>query len=325
MSEFGLIEIIRQRASSTANGYSTTDKAGDGVRLGIGDDAALVEVPFGHELVVTTDTLNSGIHFDPEVSAADIGHKALAVNLSDLAAMGASPRWVLLSISMPDLDQQWLEEFVDGFFSLADEAGVILVGGDTCSGGLSISVTAMGLVPGGQAITRAGGRPDDLVVVSGSIGDAALALLETQKGGHVHATGLIALHRPLPRIALGSSLVGKASACIDISDGLLADLGHVAKASGCAAIIELDRLPTAAALRGLNPEERWKLQLAGGDDYELCFTIPPGTRPDLPGMASELEIDLTVVGKLTQGDGIRCLAADGSEFEMQSAGYEHFK
>ena len=314
MSEFQLIELIRQRAGD----------AGSGVNLGIGDDCALVSVPAGFELAATMDTLNSGVHFDPETDAESIGHKALAVNLSDLAAMGAKPMWVLLSISIPNYDRDWLVSLIDGFLTLAENSNVSLIGGDTCSGALSISVTALGIVPSGQALTRAGASPGDLVVVSGHPGDAAFALSQAQAGTVVPVEALNALHRPLPRIALGLSLVGKATACIDISDGLLADLGHIVNASGCGAVIEPARIACSTALQAIGPDQRWRLQLTGGDDYELCFTLPPSEESCLADLAHELGTELSVVGTIAEGSGVRCIAPSGRDLDFGLSGYEHF-
>jgi thiamine-monophosphate kinase len=315
MGEFQLIDWIKQRVGI----------GGAGVLMGIGDDAAVLDLPPGSELVITTDTLNAGVHFDPESNPTGIGHKALAVNLSDLAAMGATPRWVLLSISLPAMDPPWIEAFVDAFLGLASASGVSLVGGDTCRGPLSVSVTALGTVQRGQALLRGSARPGDLIVVSGSLGSAALALGEIQRGEIPGDNGLSALHQPVPRIALGSSLVGKATSCIDISDGLLADLGHLVTASACGAEIMLEQLPAGSDLQQRDPELRWKLQLSGGDDYELCFSVPAGEEEQLLRLSLALDLELTVIGKMVKGSGIRCLKPDGTEFDMENAGYEHFK
>ena len=251
MAEFDLIERIRVRAM-----------AREGVLLGIGDDAAVLHVPAGHELVVTADTLNAGVHFPLDAAPADIGWKALAVNLSDLASMGARPAWCTLSLSLPADDPAWLDGFLDGFLELADAHAVALVGGDTTRGPLSIAVTAMGWVEAGAALRRDGARIGDEVWVTGTLGDAAAALV---LGGHVplpldgaampvveagNAAVLRArLARPTPRVVVGRALAGLAHACVDVSDGLLADLGHICRRSGVGAVIELARLPASPALR----------------------------------------------------------------------------
>ncbi|MFT5140758.1 MAG: thiamine-monophosphate kinase [Lysobacterales bacterium] len=314
MGEFQLIEWIRSRIGPNA----------DDTIIGIGDDAAVLALPKDQELVITTDTLNAGVHFDDGISAADLGHKALAVNLSDLAAMGATPRWVLLSISIPELDQPWLEEFVTGFLSLAETFRVSLVGGDTCLGGLSISVTAIGQINAGMALGRKGARPGDLIVVSGTLGDAALALSELRKCRIPDDSSLRALYLPLPRIALGASLVGKASACIDISDGLLADLGHIVNSSACGGILELDKLPASTALRCHETETQWTMQLSGGEDYELCFSISPDREAELQSLGKATGSELSIIGRMVEGSGVVCVKPDGNFFELECTGYQHF-
>ena len=315
MGEFQLIEWIRQHAGGDHSG----------VELGIGDDAAILSLPAECELAVTADTLNAGVHFDADTPPENVGHKALAVNLSDLAAMGAVPRWVLLSLSMPGQDRAWFEGFINGFLGLAKEFGVALVGGDTCSGELSISVTALGQVQAGQALTRSGASPGDLIAVSGQLGNAALALKRMLDGADPGAAGLLALQKPLPRIALGASLVGKATACIDISDGLLADLGHITESSACGAEVDLSRLPGSHDLQQCDAHLRWNLQLAGGDDYELCFSIPPRLLRQLSHWSTELNLELTIIGKMVGGTGVRCIGAEGAEYIPEQAGYEHFQ
>ena len=291
MSEFRIIDWIRQRAGV----------GGAGIKLGIGDDAAVLEVELGHELVVSSDMLISGVHFHEDVPPEKLGHKSLAVNLSDLAAMGAKPRWVLLSISSGNKDQIWLEAFINGFLELAETTGVSLVGGDTCSGSLSISVTALGEVPQGQAIKRNGAQAGDLICVSGLLGEAALALGQLDTGKLTSDSCLEALYCPQARINLGQALRGLATSCIDISDGLLADLGHIAKASSCGAEIELDLLPASPELKACELAERWALQLSGGDDYELCFTLPAAQEAVLQRLQAELGLKLTVVGTMVEG------------------------
>ncbi len=225
--------------------------------------------------MAATDTLNAGTHFPDDTAAYDIAHKCLAVNLSDLAAMGATPRWALLSLSLPKVDPQWLQSFIQGFKTLAQAHGVVLVGGDTTSGPLSVCVTALGVIEPGKQLQRNGAKPGDLLVVSGTVGGAARVLELLRDGNAVTDRQL--LDRPQPRVKLGQALAGYASACIDISDGLLADLGHVLKASGCGARIELAQLPYADLLADLDEKSRWNCQLSGGDDYELLFTLRNAT------------------------------------------------
>jgi len=315
MGEFQLIEWIRQQAGSDDSRTI----------LGIGDDAAVLSVPENQELVISTDTLNTGIHFDERISATDLGYKSLAVSLSDLAAMGSNPRWVLLSISLPEINTAWIEDFIDSFVGLAKTSGVTLVGGDTCAGSLSVTVTAMGLVNPGCALTRGGARPGDLVVVSGTLGDAGKALSDLEMNRLPGESSTRALYHPVPRIALGTSLVGKASSCIDISDGLLADLGHIAKASTCAALVETSLLPTSSGLRKYPQERRWVWQLTGGEDYELCFTIAADDECQLAALEKSLDVKLTVIGQMVEGSGIRCVRPDGELFSVELDGYQHFR
>ena len=328
MAEFDLIERIRARAI-----------ARDGVLLGIGDDAALLKVPAGHELVVTADTLNAGVHFPADATPADIGWKALAVNLSDLASMGARPAWCTLSLSLPGDDTAWLDAFLDGFLGLANTHAVALVGGDTTRGPLSIAVTAMGWVEAGAALRRDGARPGDDVWVTGTLGDAAAALV---LGGYVpipldgvampvveagNAAALRArLARPAPRVAVGRALAGLAHACVDVSDGLLADLGHICRRSGVGAEIELARLPASPALRAAyaDDELRAALQAAGGDDYELCFSASTAAREAVARALEQAGTTGTRIGRITDGDGVRALAADGSPWRPFRGGYVHF-
>lgn len=314
MGEFDLIRLIRDAAG----------QPGAGVRCGIGDDAAVLDVPPGKELIVTTDTLHCGVHFPAETAAEDVGYKALAVNLSDLAAMGAEPRWALLSLSLPESDSRWVQRFIGGFGELAAATRVCLVGGDTCAGPLSVTVTAIGLAEPGRAIMRSGARAGDLVVVSGVPGMAGLALQRLNAGLEPDPESSRALFRPVPRIALGIALVGKATACIDISDGLLADLQHVVQASGRGADIELARLPCRPILAGMPAEERWRVQLTGGDDYELCFTLPPDLEHALAGLTARSGPELAVIGCITDQPGVRSLTPAGDFFDTGKAGYEHF-
>ena len=318
MKEF---ELIRQIQRETAVSYP--DGFEHGVKLGIGDDAAVLEVPPDQHLVAATDTLNAGVHFPLDTSPLDIGYKCLAVNLSDLAAMGATPRWALLSLSLPKADPEWVHLFSKGLRSLAQLHGVTLVGGDTTSGPLSVSLTALGFVEPGRQLTRGGAKPGDLLVVSGTIGGAAHAL-DSLKAGEP-STERYLLDRPQPRVDLGQSLKGYASACIDISDGLLADLGHVVKASGCGAKIQLQNLPIAESLDGLEQKKLWNYQLTGGDDYELLFTLPPHHEACLAHWRETLEIGLSVIGEIDDGAGIRCVDNHGEPYHPEGAGFEHFR
>ncbi|MFT3763141.1 MAG: thiamine-phosphate kinase [Pseudoxanthomonas sp.] len=312
--EFDLIERIRSRAASR-----------DDVVLGIGDDAAILQPPPGRQLIVTADTLNAGVHFPEATAATDIGWKSLAANLSDLAAMGAQPAWCTLSLSLPKSDPVWLDGFIDGFLQLAVRHGVALVGGDTTRGPLSVSVTAMGLVESGGALRRDGAKPGDDVWVTGTLGDAAAALQSLFAGAAVDRALRARLDRPTPRVAAGLRLVGLASACIDVSDGLLADLGHVCERSGVGAEIDIDRLPASPALLRFKPALRRPWQATGGDDYELCFTAPPRLRDEVQQALDFAETPGTRVGRIVAGPGVRALNAEGNEWSPPRAGFDHFR
>jgi thiamine-monophosphate kinase len=313
--EFALIDRIRARVQPRAD-----------VALGIGDDAAVLDLPAGQQLVVACDTLVAGVHFPAETTAADIGWKALAVNLSDLAAMGATPAWCTLALTLPDADADWVEAFLDGFLAAAEEHDITLVGGDTTSGPLSITVTAHGLVPAGQALRRDGARDGDEVWITGSIGDAAGALQQWRARGPASAKLRYRLDHPTPRVPAGLALRGLASACIDISDGLAADLGHVLKASQLGARIDLGRLPTSRTLADhFDEATRWPLQLAGGDDYELCFTAPPSAAFAIEQAMAACDTTATVIGQLRAGTGLRLLTPEGEDYALPSAGFQHFQ
>lgn len=319
-SEFDLIARIRGRAASRRD-----------VVLGIGDDAAVLRAASGHELVVTMDTLVAGRHFPRAAAPRDIGWKALAVNFSDLAAMGAAPAWITLALTLPRNDVEWLDAFIGGFMALARRHGVALVGGDTTRGPLSITVAAHGLLPRGSAMRRDGARAGDAIYASGSLGDAA-AGLRVARGGLAAAPAAAArtlrtrLDRPEPRVALGLALRGVASAAIDVSDGLVQDLGHVLRASGVGAVLEVDAVPASRALRAAvgGTAARRRLQLAGGDDYELCFTVPPRREPRLAAIARRLRLPLTRIGTVLPTPGLALLDARARPVHLRRAGYDHF-
>lgn len=314
--EFELVERIRRRARGRGD-----------VVLGIGDDAALLAPPPGRLLAVATDTLNVDVHFPGGTAAADLGWKSLAVNLSDLAAMGAEPAWATLSLSLPHGDAAWVEAFLDGFFELATRHGLALVGGDTTRGALSVCVTVHGFVAQEAALRRGGARAGDDVWVTGTLGDAAAALVQWRAGGAADDALRARLDRPLPRVDAGLALgAGIARAAIDVSDGLLADLGHVCAASGTGADIELAALPVSAALGArFNAEARRAVQATGGDDYELCFTAPPAQRDAIAALAARIATPLTRIGRIVPGDRVRALLADGSEWTPPRAGHVHFE
>jgi thiamine-monophosphate kinase len=301
--------------------------------LGVGDDAALVRVRSTHDLVASTDMLVADRHFFRDADPRSLGHKALAVNLSDLAAMGATPRWATLALALPAADARWVRSFARGFMALARRHDVDLIGGDTTRGPLNICVQIMGEAPHGKALRRDGARSGDDIWVSGTLGDAALALaalkwrikLKPAELAHCAAR----LHRPQPRIALGLALRGVAHSAIDISDGLLADLGHILERSEVAAEIELAALPASAILRRyLNRVAACSALLAGGDDYELCFTAPPRARERIARLGRNARVSVTRIGsvRLHRRGTPRLIvrAPDGAALRVVRGGYDHF-
>jgi thiamine-monophosphate kinase len=320
--EFDLIELIRQR----------TAQPRDDVRLGIGDDAAVLAMPAGQELVVAIDTLVEGVHFPRSTAAIDIGWKALAVNLSDLAAMGASPAWALLSLTLPQADRDFVEGFVEGFAQLAQPNRLALVGGDTTRGPLTVSVAVHGFVPPGKALTRQGARVGDVVLVTGTLGDAAAGLRALQPSARpdedtskLREYLIDRLNRPTPRLAAGIALRDQAHACVDVSDGLLADLGHICSASGVGAEIDAALLPRSSALLGLYDDTTaLQFALSGGDDYELCFCVPANQLAQVQADLSRLGGGATRIGRIVAGEGVRVRGHDGAWMEPRAAGWEHF-
>lgn len=309
------------------------------VRLGIGDDAALLAVPGDAELVLTTDALVEGTHFLPGAPARSLGHRALAVNLSDIAAMGAAPAWMLLSLVMPEVREGWLAEFCAGLAALAARHAVALVGGNLSRGALSITVQLAGLVPRGQALRRAGARPGDALYVSGTPGDAAAGrqLLAGAPGAtraalEHDAQALIArFEYPTPRVALGQALRSQASACIDVSDGLYIDARRMLDASECGGAIEPTQLPLSAPLRALAARQGWpqqqtlRLALGGGEDYELCFCARPERHGTLLELAGTLGERITRIGTVTAGTGLSVTSSNRQLGEMLASGsFDHF-
>jgi thiamine-monophosphate kinase len=289
--------------------------------LGVGDDCALLRPDAGLELALTTDMLIEGRHFLPGADPRALGHKALAVNLSDLAAMGAAPRWAMLGLSLPAADEGWLAAFSNGFFTLAERHGVDLIGGDTTRGPLlTIAVTAIGEVPSGVAMYRAAARADDDVWVSGELGAAALALVHPEI-----ASAALRLHEPEPRVELGERLRGLARAAIDVSDGLAGDLQHILNRSRVGAVVHYDDIPRAEAFRALNdPELEKDCVLSGGDDYELLFTVSRERRREVESLSRELAIPLTRIGGIRTGEP-KLVVTDGEHKPMSfRAGFDHF-
>jgi len=318
VSEFDLIDVIRKHCAI----------ARDDVRVGIGDDAAVLAVPAHHQLAVSTDTLVSGVHFPEATEAADIGWKSLAVNLSDLAAMGATPAWATLALTLPSSDRAWVENFCGGFASLAREFKLALVGGDTTQGPLTITVTVHGFVPNDMALLRNGARVGDFVFVTGTLGDAAggLRLMGSDEPRTDLAQELVQrLNRPTPRVAQGLVLRGRARSCIDVSDGLLADLGHICTASGVGAEIDVDALPMSSTLSaGFSRDDRRNLQLSGGDDYELCFTASDDAATELLGDLARSGCGATRIGRIIEESGVRVVDAAGNAVAVARRGWEHF-
>lgn len=316
MDEFSL---IRRFFAAPATGR-------DDVVLGIGDDAALLRVSAGQELAVSTDSLVAGVHFPADLPADAVGHRALASNLSDLAAMGATPAWVLMALTLPEIDEAWLEDFSRGFFALAKQHDMALVGGNVARGPLNITLTVQGFVPAGAALTRAGASVGDLVYVTGNPGDAAAGLELLQKGGaDLRHPCVRRFAYPEPRIAAGQALRGVASAAIDVSDGLLADLGHLLEARGFGAKLGLARLPVSAELLSLHAEDQaWAFALTGGDDYELCFTVHADRAAAAESRLQAVGCKVTCIGAVAAGSGIHCLDHDGQPRSYPHPGHRHF-
>lgn len=317
LSEFELIRTYFSGLTGTR----------DDVALGIGDDCALLTVPAGKTLAVSTDTLVENRHFRAGVDAADLGHKALAVNLSDLAAMGAEPAWVTLALTLPEADAQWLRRFAQGFSELAAEYRVALVGGDTTRGPLAMTIQVHGFVDSDRALRRDAARPGDLLYVTGTLGDAGLALL-VEQGLYTRPEYLEFLRsrlaRPRPRVEAGQAMRGLATSAIDVSDGLSSDLGHVLEASGCGATLQLGQLPMSPAVREYVSETGdWNLPLAGGDDYELCLAIPQERQGDAEAIGKGLECGLAWIGSVEATPGLRC-ATESGELVDGASGYDHF-
>lgn len=321
MSEFAMIRRLLRDAPQPRKD----------VVIGPGDDGAVLALPAGHELVLTTDTLISGRHFPKDTSAEDVGWKALAVNLSDLAAMGADPAWITIALSLPNAEEAWLAGFVAGLFPLLETSGAALVGGDLTQGDLSITVQAAGLIPSGQALRRDSAKVGDAVCVTGDLGDAALGLsLWSQRGRRSRSSGQLSerdylidrLCRPTPRIASGKLLRGRAHAGVDISDGLAADLGHMLTASNVGANLNVEALPSSDALsRCITQTQRMQYQLNGGDDYELCVTLP---QAEVAAVQAALDCKFTVVGEIIAQPGLNLLNAHGQDVVVVGGGYDHF-
>ncbi|HEB55025.1 MAG TPA: thiamine-phosphate kinase [Gammaproteobacteria bacterium] len=323
VSEFEIIN--RYFASQTV--------AGENIILGIGDDAAIVSIPADKQLVVSMDSLISGVHFPVQTSAADIAWKALAVNLSDLAAMGARPAWFTLALSLPEVDHNWLAAFSESLADISSTYGIPLVGGDTTRGPLSITIQVAGHVEAGQALLRSGAKVGDQIFLSGSIGDAALGLhlLQQQPEGladtdYLNRDLVRRLNRPQPRIELGQALGGIASACIDISDGLFADLSHILKASAVGARLQQAQIPLSEATQQLlseNPQLRPAIYNRG-DDYELCFCVPTEKCRQLEAIEKEQYCRLSHIGEIVSGHDLQLFDAQNNRLDYRHDSYDHF-
>jgi len=321
MNEFALIDRYFRRAGR--------DPA---VRIGIGDDGAVVAPEPGCDLVFSVDMLVEGRHFLADVDPVALGHKTLAVNLSDMAAMGARPRWALLAGALPDVDPDWLDAFARGLFALADRFGVALIGGDTTRGPRNFCLTIIGDVPAGTALTRSGATAGDDIYVSGTLGDAALALADLQGAAHLAAADFAVararLETPEPRVALGERLRGVASAAIDVSDGLTGDLAHILECSCVGATIDLARVPRSPLVTALIDSDRRDMGLAcllaGGDDYELCFTAAASRREALANIAREVHLPLARIGTVTAAPGLVVRDERGAALMPAPRSFDHF-
>jgi thiamine-monophosphate kinase len=326
LGEFDLIKSYFQRAYVP----------GDGVVLGIGDDCALLTPRAGMQLAVSSDMLVEGRHFLSTVSPEALGHKALAVNLSDLAACGAKPFAFTLALALPRVDTAWLHGFSKGLFALADAHGCALVGGDTTQGPLNICITVMGQVPSGQALLRSGAQPGDDIYVSGSVGDARLALevfrgnvqVGTQISAETFEKARVRMERPTPRVALGQALRGIATAAIDVSDGLLGDLAHILQASACGAEVAIDNIAQCSIFtwtsHSLSTQMCREMTAAGGDDYELVFTAPPSARDAVAQAAASATTPAKRIGRITTERTLVLRDADGALVANTFAAFDHF-
>ena len=323
MNEFSLIEKFFSDI-----GFSSTRQFPH-VALGVGDDCALLDLAANTSLAVSTDTFVSGVHFPAEAAAFDIARRCMAAAISDLAAMGAKPLGFTLALTLPAIDESWLQQFSDGLRDSAAYYVIPLVGGDTTRGPLSITLTVHGSVPQSRGLRRSGARPGDSIFVSGNLGDAAAALSLLQGQLSVSASDrdyfMARFYAPQARVVLGQTLQGVASAAIDISDGLLADLGHIARASRVAAVVELSRLPLSVAMQRLDDRQAVEsFALTGGDDYELCFTARPDQHVHLAEFSELLDVKITEVGRILEGEGVSCIDSSGNTVPVAGSGYQHF-
>ncbi|MBS1206743.1 MAG: thiamine monophosphate kinase [Proteobacteria bacterium] len=318
--EFSLIARYFDRARNSRRDVET----------GIGDDCALLNVVEKQTLAISVDTLVAGNHFLPEIDPADLAYKALAVNLSDLAAVGADPAWMTLALTLPEVDESWLEKFSDSLFEQLSYYDMQLIGGDTTRGPLSMTIGIHGYVPPGRAMKRSGAKPGDWIYVTGTPGDSAAGLAILQQrlavGDEANAEYLLKRHlRPTPRVLHGQALRNLASSAIDLSDGLISDLAHILKASQCGARIDLDALPFSDALRRhVEPEQALRWALSGGEDYELCFTVPELNRGALDVAIGQLGVPFTCIGQISADvEGLH-FTRSGKSVALDWKGYDHF-
>lgn len=318
LSEFDLI----------ARYFTRPSRHGTPAVLGVGDDCALLAPSPGVQLAVSTDMLVEGRHFFPNANPIKLGHKSLAVNLSDLAAMGATPVAFTLALSLPDAQAEWLQPFSEGLFKLADEHGCQLIGGDTTKGPLTICITVFGELPPGAALRRDAAQAGDDIWVSGTLGDARLALAGYREEIVLDSATIEAaaerLDEPVPRIALGIALRGIAHAAIDVSDGLIGDLGHILQRSGVGAIVDVDALPAGPTLARRSQELRRRFSLAGGDDYELCFTASASMRDAVVAAADAAHTPVTRIGRIEPNAGLRLTDAGGTPLKLELKSFDHF-
>ena len=325
-SEFEIISLYFSGLSSSS---SSSSSVADSVQLGIGDDCALLSIPAGQRLAISIDTMVEGRHFPASALPSEIAYRAVAVAVSDLAAMGATPVAATLALTLPSADEAWLAQFSRGIGEAMSDFAMSLVGGDTTRGPLTITVQVHGTLPNDQALLRSGAEVGDDIYVSGVLGDAAVALklfegtldLPAESADYLRRR----FYRPSPQLALGKALLPLASSAVDISDGLLADLGHITEKSGVGAELDIEQLPLSPVLAGLSDRETvLRSALSGGDDYELCFTATPANREVLAAVAVQCHVALTRVGSIIAGSGVRCLDSEGQPFQLPASGYQHF-
>lgn len=319
ISEFSIIEEYFLKGNQARND----------VLLGIGDDAAITNVPPGSQLVTSVDTLVEGSHFTSQSLPFDVGYKSAAVNLSDLAAMGAEPCWASLALTLPEVNKEWLAAFSEGLFAMLNQYEVQLIGGDTTRGPLSITVQVFGSVTDGKALRRSNARSGDLIYTTGTLGDAGLGLQVTQgrcRLSSEHKEQVLAkLNCPVPRVKQGMVLRNYATAAIDVSDGLLADLSHILESSHVGAKLMPENLPLSAAVKSTHPESNgWVLPLSAGEDYELCFTVAKENCAAMEAAVELLDCQVSCIGEIMPGSGLHCILSNGEEIFPEHSGYDHF-